>query len=170
MYNTRNAYGSTMCTTLAGLTGLSGAATTYSTAALTLQYSIGGKAYAKAQVSGGTTPVVDYADGLAYTPLTVGTACVFVWGFDKDGTIRVVQGQVVPFTDTTAASTATPFPVMPDGIAPFAYSVIQAAPANATTPYAGSGWLLGTSNHNVTGITITVTNVHTLPGDSPETA
>lgn len=163
-FNLEGASNGTSAYSLAGLTGLSGAATTFSTAALTLQFSIKGKAYAKAQVSGGTTPVVDYADALAFTAQGASTACTYVWGFDSAGTIRLVQGSIVAWTDTTASSTAVPFPIIPDGMCPFAYSVIK----NSST---GTAWTIGTSNWNQSQITVdTPVNVSRLPSAQPETA
>lgn len=164
-YNlTGAARGGNQCSTLAGLTGLSGAATTYSTAALTIQYSVGGKAYAKAQVSGGATPTTDAADSLAFDPITANKACVFVWALNAAGTVQVFQGGVVSFTDTTAGSTSCPFPILPDTSTAFAYCVVQGIST------VSGNWLLGTSNHNATGITITVTNVWRLPVPNPVTA
>ena len=52
----------TMVMAAAGLTGLSGAATTFSTG-VTIPFSLMGKAYSKAAVAGGATPVVDIVTG-----------------------------------------------------------------------------------------------------------
>jgi len=162
--NINDAKNVTQATSLAGLTGLSGAATTYSTAALTLQYAIKGLAYAKAQVSGGATPTTDAVTAAAFVALAASQACVFVFCFDSAGAIKVAQGKPQAWTDTSARSVATPFPVLPDTLCPFAYAVIQ----NGST---GSAWTFGTSNWNATGVgTITPVNVQMLPSAPPETA
>lgn len=163
--NINDAKNVTQATSLAGLTGLSGAATTYSTAALTLQYAIKGLAYAKAQVSGGATPTTDIVTGAAFVPLLASQVCVFVFCFDAAGSVlRVAQGKVFSWLDTSARSVATPFPVLPDTLCPFAYAVVK----NGTT---GSSWVFGTGNWNATGIVIdTPVNVQMLPSAPPETA
>ena len=162
--NLNGAVDGTQTFSLAGLTGLSGAVTTFSTAALTLQYSIKGKSYAKAQVSGGTTPVVDFVTGVAFKAQAISTACTYVWGFDAAGTIRLIQGVIVPWTDTSANSTAVPLPQFPDTFCPFAYSVIK----NGTT---GSAFTIGTSQWSQTGITVdTPVNISRYPAAQPETA
>jgi hypothetical protein len=148
----------------AGLTGLSGAATTYSTGATSIQYSVNGKMpTAKAQVSGGASPTTDANSGVAFPAMAINKAAVFVWGLNAAGTVLVAQGPVVAWTDTTASSTVCPFPSIPDTMTPFAYHTIQNGAA-------GSAWTFGASNWNATGITLpVVTNVSELPPTPPLT-
>ena len=74
------ATGGNLCFVSAGLTGLSGAATTFSTGATTLQYTNQGKLLTKAQVSGGATPTTDGVTGTIMT-LVANQA-------DDDGPVR----------------------------------------------------------------------------------
>lgn len=175
----------------AGLTGLSGAATTVSTSAgggaTSLIFMNQGKAYQKANLAGAATPINDAASasavvgtaasGSAFRPLVAqqapaglstvyaGSACVFVFGFDPSGNLRVAQGQVVNYTDTSANSTVCPFPQLPDWFTPFAYAVIKLVSATAAT------WTFGTSNWNATGVTVdTPVDVCVLPAVPPVTA
>lgn len=145
-----------------GLTGLSGGASTYSTGATSRDYSLLGKAYTKAQVSGGATPTTDVNTGAVFLPVKTGKSCLFVWGFDSSGNPKVAQGKIVSTTDVTNGAAALEFPEIPDTMCPFAYHSI--AHANATD------FQFGTSNWNATGVTVgTVVNVVML-GASPLTA
>lgn len=148
-------------TTKAGLTGLSGAATTYSTGAAILS-AINGKAYSKATVTGGTTPTTDGITGAAFVGLTAGYGSVFVWGVNSAGTVSVCQGSVEKLDVLGAFATAAPtFPPIPDTVAPFGYSVIKAGSTTSGT------WTFGSSNWNATGITISAQDVLELP-DRPQ--
>lgn len=135
----------------AALTGLSGAATTYSTSLF--GFAINGDNYAKAAVAGGTTPTTDGASGSAMT-LTANQAAAFVWAVDSSGTVKVYKGPTVTWTDTTASSTACQLPVLPGNVAPFAAHTVQAGSTTSGT------WTFGSSNWNATGISaITVRNL-----------
>jgi hypothetical protein len=170
----------------AGITGLSGAATTVSTGK-SVDYLVQGKAYTKTALSGAATPTNDASSPLAvagtaasgaafrplvaqqapagYTTVYTGSACVFVFGFDAAGNLRVAQGPVANYTDTSANSTVLQFPQLPDWMTPFAYSVIKLTSATAAT------WTFGAGNWNATGITIdTPVNVGVLPATPPVTA
>jgi len=94
-YNINNAiFGGNVALSSAGLTGLSGAATTYSTGATAVTYAIGGKLYSKAQVSGGTTPTTDVVTGATFKALGKNQGCVFVWTLDASGNYGVAQGPI----------------------------------------------------------------------------
>lgn len=162
-YNLTNAaQGGNGCYVTAGLTGLSGAASTYSTSATTLQFSVNGKMFTKAQVSGGASPTTDANTAAAMT-LVANQAAVFVWGLNAAGTVIVAKGPTVAWTDTTAGSTVLPFPPLPDTFTPIAYHNVQAGAATVGT------WTFGSSNWNATGITLpVVVNVCDLP-PSPAT-
>lgn len=135
----------------AALTGLSGAATTYSTSAF--GFANRGKVYAKAAVAGGTTPTTDGNTGSAMT-LTASQAAVFVWAIDTSGTVKVFKGPTVSWTDSTASSTACHFPPLPGDVTPFAYHTVQAGSTTSGT------WTFGSSNWNATGISaVTVVNI-----------
>ena len=130
----------------AGLTGLSGAATTFSTNALT--FAIGAKVPAAKTFTTAATPTTDASTGVAFKPLVANQVCVFLFGVDAGGNAKVAQGQAVPWTDTSANSTAVPFPSLPDTVAPFGYAVIK---AGSTT---SGNWTFGSSNWNATGIVV----------------
>lgn len=188
------AVGGNLCLGKAGLTGLSGGATTFTIAAAGgatgLIYTIGGKyAPLKANAAGIATPVNDAgsalalnataASGAAFRPLTTqqaiassgltmvqaGSACVFVFGLDAAGNVRVAQGKVVPYVDTSALSTICPLPVLPDWMTPFAYAVVKYTSATAQS------WTFGAGLWNVAGITIdTPVDVMDVPAVDPITA
>lgn len=135
----------------AALTGLSGAATTYSTSAF--GFALNGEHYAKAAVTGGTTPTTDSNTSAAMT-LTANQAAAFVWAIDSGGTIRVYKGPTVSWTDTSANSTVCPLPAIPGTVTPFAAHTVQAGSTTVGT------WTFGSSNWNATGISaITVRNL-----------
>jgi hypothetical protein len=177
-YNINSALqGGNVTLSKAGLTGLSGAATTYSTGATAITYAVQGKMpTAKAQVSGGTTPTTDIVTGLTFSVLKANQGCAFVWCLDASGNIRVAQGPVpvqpgtvgtVTNVDDSGNFTAAPqFPQIPDTLTPFAYAIVR-----TTSSYVGTtGFRFGTDNWNTTGVaTIAVQDVFTLPA-SPQTA
>lgn len=135
----------------AALTGLSGAATTYSSSVF--NFALNGDAFTKAVVSGGTTPTTDGNTGAAMT-LVANQARAFVWAVESGGTVRVYAGPVVSWTDTTANSTVCPLPAIPGTVAPFAAHTVQAGSTTSGT------WTFGSSNWNATGIaSITVRNL-----------
>lgn len=138
----------------AALTGLSGAATTYSTSVF--GYALNGDHFAKAAVAGGATPTTDGAAGAAMT-LQANQAAAFVWAVNAAGTVSVYKGPTVSWTDTSAGSTACPLPVVPGNVTPFAAHTVQAGATTVGT------WTFGTSNWNATGIAaITVRNLSQL--------
>lgn len=135
----------------AALTGLSGAATTYSTSLF--GFALNGDCYAKAAVAGGATPTTDGNTSAAIT-LTANKARAIVWAINAAGTISVYAGPIVDWTDTTANSTACPLPAIPGNVAPFAAHTVQAGSTTSGT------WTFGSSNWNATGISaITVRNL-----------
>jgi hypothetical protein len=164
MANSAAFYGQNFNTVKAGLTGISGAATTYSTGATALSFAVNGKAVAKSQVSGGASPTTGAVSGAAIT-LTAGKARAVVWGFDASGTIKVVEGPIVDLDSANAFIDAQPpqFGAVPDTICPFAYTLHKAGSTTVGT------WTFGSSNWNATGMVHTVVDILTLP-DRPQTA
>lgn len=136
----------------AGLTGISGAATTMTTAAALL-YAIGGKAYSRGAIAGGATPTVDAVTGLPITiPTNKGTNVL--WCVDAAGNVRLVQGSTEDF-DGTGFKTAPPqFASLPDTLTPFAYSV------HTNT---GAPFTIGVSLWNQAGAAHAVQDVLTVP-------
>lgn len=148
--------GGNYVTTKAGLTGLSGAATTFTTAVL-LVFAILGKAFSKAAVAGGASPTVDGVTGLPIT-LVANKGTVVMWCVDAAGNIKAVQGTTEPLdVSGNFINSAPQFPVLPDTLAPFAYSVHKAGATAVGT------WTFGVSNWNATGMTHTAVDILSLP-------
>lgn len=146
----------------AGLTGISGAATTYSTSATTLQYSVQGKAATKAQASGAATPTTDFVTGLAIT-LTDLKARAVVWCLDVAGTVRLVAGDLVSLDSGGNYIAQPPFPAtIPDTLTPIAYVVHKASGLAGT-------FTVGSSNWNTAGMTHSVQDVLVLPSRPQQT-
>lgn len=144
----------TMCTMKAALAA--GTTTTYSTTGVTL-FCIGGKAYSKAAVTNGATPTTDATTAAAFVAVGANYGSVFVFGYDKDGTIKVSQGSVVALDASGAFILAPQFPAIPDTVCPFGYLVIKAGST-------ASNWTFGSSNlSGATGITYTFVDVMTMP-------
>lgn len=169
----------------ANITGLSGAASTYTIQNVT--FSNQGKIYFKATAAGAATPTTNAssisatqanaASGAAFvaqvaqqalagsTVALAGSACAYVFGLDPAGNVRVSQGPIVNYTDTSANSTRCPLPSLPDWMTPVAYAVIKLVSATPAT------WLFGTGLWNAAGVTIdTPVDVAALPANDPLTA
>lgn len=162
-------FGGNITLSKAGLTGISGGATTYSTGATAITYAVGGTIPAtKGQVSGGTTPTTDVITGKAFKPILANQGCVFVWTLDASGNVGVAQGSLPVSPTTTGTQTNVDdsgnytllpqFPQLSDLLTPFAYTVVR-----ASSSYAGTGFLFGSANWNTTGITCSTNDVFTLP-------
>jgi len=154
--------GANFCAVKAGLTGLSGAATTFSTGATAVQYAVGGKAFTKATVTGGATPTTDAVTGTAIT-LTANQGRAVVWCLDSAGAVKAVAGPVVNLDSAGNFLLAPEFPAIPDTLTPFAYTLHKAGSTLSGT------WTFGTSNWNTTGMTHTVVDVLVLP-NRPQTS
>jgi hypothetical protein len=146
-----------------GLTGISGAATTYSTSATTLPFAINSKALSKAQVSGGTTPTTGAVSASAIT-LTANQGRVVVWGMNAAGTVQVIEGSVYTLDSAGSFIVAPQFPAMPDTFCPCAYHVLQAGSTLSGT------FTFGSSNWNTTGMTHTVVDLAGGMPDRPQTS
>ena len=154
----------------AGLTGISGSATTYSTGATAIQFCINNKfATAKSQVSGGTTPVVGAISAAAIT-LTASHARVIVWCLNIDGTVSCHEGPIVSLdgiagSDDYQDGRLPAFPAIDyRTYAPFAYHLMKAKTTTVGT------FTFGTDNWNTTGMDHTVVNVPGLLPDRPQSA
>lgn len=141
--------------TKAGLTGLSGAATTFTTANAQV-IAINSKAIAKAAVAGGATPTVDGVTGNAITltaTATQGKGTVVFWCLDASGNVKAVQGSTELMDAGGNFLFAAPqFPTLPDTLCPFAYSVHKAVAGSAAFTF-------GVSNWNLAGLTHTVSDL-----------
>lgn len=152
----------TICLAKAGLTGLSGAATTFTTGAAVL-YALLGKAFSKAAVAGGATPVTDAITGKAITILA-GFGTVVLWCLDAAGNVKLVQGSVEKLdADSNGFAAAPPqFPLLDDTLCPFAYSVHRVAAGGAAFTIGVSQWAQASSFH-------AAQDIITVPG-RPQTA
>jgi hypothetical protein len=140
----------------AGLTGISGAAKTYSTGAAGVTQCFQGKAVAKAQDSGVTMPTTDAVTGLAFPALAANQGTVIVFAYDSSGNIKVAQGSIESLDSGGNFARAPQFPVLGDTLCAFAYVVIK---DGAT----GGAFTVGGSNWNTTGLTYSVQDVYFLP-------
>jgi hypothetical protein len=144
----------------AGLTGLSGAATTFTTA-VALVFALAGKAFSKAAVAGGATPTTDAYTGKTIT-IQPGKGSVVLWCFDATGAVKLVQGSSENIDDAGNFLQAPPQMYAPgDDLVPFAYSIhknLSNGGANVTP------FNVGTSLWNTANSVHTVQDIITLPG------
>lgn len=153
----KNLFGTSLCLAKAGLTGLSGAATTFTTA-VAITYAILGKAFSKAAVAGGVTPVIDSLTGTTIS-LVANQGVVVVWALDAAGNVVALEGSTEALDQSGNFLNAYPaFPHVPDQYTAFAYSVHKAGATTVGT------WTFGVSNWNATGLTHTAQDVIVLPG------
>jgi hypothetical protein len=144
----------------AGLTGISGAATTHSSSAGV--FSLRGKAITHAADSGVATPTTDTNTGAAIT-LSANQARVVVFGLTAADAVGIVAGEVVSLDAAGSFLDAPEFPSVPDTLCPFGYVIAKGGATLAAT------FTVGTSNWNTTGMTYVVTDTFGLP-DRPQTA
>ena len=153
--------GTTMALGNFTLTGITGAATTHSSAAM--PYAIRGKAFTHAADAGVATPTVDAVTGAPIT-LTANQARLVLWCLDAADANRCIAGPVVPLDSSgNFIGDAPAFPNVPDTLCPVAYTIHRAGSTTVGT------WTFGVSNWNATGLTHTVVNIATLP-DRPQTS
>lgn len=138
------------CYNAAGLGGMTGGATTYTTTALGddtgLLYTIGGKFYYSADDTATEVPDLDITTGVAFEALDTGEGCLFVFCLDSSQVMKVAQGPVVKTADVTNKSAVYEFPSIPDTVTPIGYNTIS---------YVGSStWTFGTSNWNASTTTL----------------
>lgn len=166
----------TMCMTKAALAA--GTTTTFSTTGTTT-YAIKGKMYTKTALTNQASPTTDFATGMPFLPipipntapnLALGYGCIYAIGFDKAGTLRAVQGTIVPLDISGNFINAPQFGGFgPAGsgstdndFCPIGYQVVQLGATAVAT------WTFGTNNNSsVTGVTYTIQDVATLT-DRPQ--
>lgn len=147
--------GGNFVTTKAGLTGLSGAVATFTTAAAVI-FSIVGKAFSKAAVAGGAAPTVDGVTGLPMT-LVANFGTVVLWCLDAAGNVKCVKGSTEALDASGNFGCAPQFPILPDTLTPFAYSVHKAGATTVGT------WTFGVSLWNATGMSHAAQDILALP-------
>lgn len=145
----------TLTTSYAGLGA--GTTTTYTTANA-VNYAIKGIAYTKAAATNAATPTTDATTGAAFVAVTANQGCVFVFGYDASGNIKVSQGGIQALDVDGNFYIAPQFPAIPDTVAPFGYLVFK---GGATL---SGSWTFGSSNlSSVTGATYSFKNLMTMP-------
>lgn len=144
----------------AGLTGLSGAATTYSIGTA-IVFALAGKALSKATAAGAATPTTDFVTG---NPITVvaGKGTAVLWCLDAAGTVRAVQGSTELLDAANNFQFAAPqFPSVPDTLVPFAYSIHKGG--NVPGALLAGTWTFGVSNWNTANTFHTVNDLIAIP-------
>lgn len=136
------------------LTGLTGAATTHSSAAMA--YAIRGRCFSHTADSGVATPATDAVTGTAIT-LVAGQGRAVLWCLDAADANRCVAGPVISLDAAGAFTDAPTLPQVPDTLCPVAITLHRAGSTTVGT------WTFGVSNWNATGLTHTVFNISTLP-------
>lgn len=146
------------------LTGISGAATTFS--ASVIAYALNGKAYTTTIQTTAAFPTVDIQTGVAWAGLQkANTGTVLLVGVQAGATVYVAaQGSVESLDAAGNFLNAPKFPSVPDNFCPVAYIIVK---AGAT--FVAATFLPGTTVWNTTGMTYAVQNVAALP-DRPQVA
>ena len=152
----------TMC--LSKVTLAAGTTTTLSNTGA-IVYAIRGKAYSASALNNTATPTVDFATGNAFLPIPIpatapnlaaGYGSIFMAGLDHAGTLRVIQGTVVPLDSSGNFINAPQFGALgPAGsgstdqdFCPIGYIVVKLGATAVAT------WTFGTNNlSGVTGVT-----------------
>ena len=141
----QNASAGNLCLGNYTLSGLTGAATTFTSVAV--PFAIRGQAFTRAVNTGAATPTTDAVTAAAIT-LVANQARVLCWGANAAGTNQIIAGPVKAWTDTTALSTELQLPSLPDTFCLFATVVVKAGATTVGT------WTVGSSNWNATGIVV----------------
>lgn len=144
-----------------------GSTSTYTTTANTVATINGIFATALAAASNTATPTTDVNTGAAFVAVAAEYGCVFVFGVNAAGAIKVAQGsreQLYGGVTTTPGSFEKPpqFPTLPDDFVAIGYVVVKLGPS-------ASSWTFGSSSWTASGVTTSFKNVSCLP-DRPQIA
>lgn len=148
----------------AGDAGIVAGTTTTMTAGAAVNFCINGKAYVQPTTTNVQPATTDANTGvaLAGVPAGYGTVIVFGYGSAQSTTIKMVQGEIVPLMENTAAYTpgafiALPeFPRIPEDFCPVGYATVKVA----TDYTAGTSYVFGTSNTTATGAMNSAATAH----------
>lgn len=151
--------GQTFCTAKAALAV---GTTTTLTIGTTTPYCIRGKAYSKAAVSNTASPTTDAATGSAFSAVPVGYGCAFLLGVNAAGTVKAVQGTIVPLDVSGNFINASNFGGMPEDFCPMGYVTVKVGST-------GAAWTFGVSNFSgpPTGVTFAFQDCMSIP-DRPQ--
>ncbi len=152
----------TKCFVDAALTGISGAATTYSTSATALSFCVNSIMATKAQASGAATPTTGAISAAAIT-LTASKARFVVWAINVSGTVSCHEGPVVDLDTEDDSFIDGRLPAYP-AIDYKTYCVISTQLIKAASTTVGT-WTFGTDNWNATGLSH---NIIDHPGILPD--
>lgn len=151
MANEANAI--TMC--LGKVTLAAGTTTTLSNTGTTT-YAVKSKPYTKAAMANAASPTTDVNSGAAFNALAASQACLFLVGLDKDGNVKVAQGNIVDLNSDNSLRDLPNVPGLPPTVCPIGYVLAK----NGST---GSSWTFGSSNWTATGMTAVFGDLVGLP-------
>ncbi len=152
--------------TKAGLTGISGAVTTFSTGAAGVLCCFGGKFVQVTQASGVAMPTSDavqkvlgVAVNFSAIPIAVNQGATLVFAYTAAGAIQVAISNIVNLDPLgNFIGWAPQEPTLPDTICPFSYVVVKNG-ATGTGPFT-----VGTSPWNQTGMSYSVQDIAYVTG------
>jgi hypothetical protein len=151
--------GGTFCTSVPVLAAAGGDTVVDTTNAI--DFCLRGRSYTCAALTSCATPVADINTGEAFVTLGTDEACIFILCMDStaiEAGLKVAQGPIVAVDpDTDARLADPPYPVIPDGVCPFGFIIMQ------STGALSGGWLFGTSNWNKAGTTMLVGDLMVMP-------
>lgn len=144
-----------------------GTTSTYTTTATTVASINGFFATTLAAQTNTATPTTDVNTGAAFVAVQPEYGCVFVFGTNAAGAIKVAQGsreQLFGGVTTTPGSFEKPpqFPTLPDDFVAIGYCVVKTGPSAVA-------WTFGSGAWAASGVVTTFKNVSCLP-DRPQVA
>lgn len=141
--------------------GLAAGTTTTLTSANAIDYSIDGKAFAKAISSNEATPTLDAVTGVAFLPVPTSKGSIFTINRDAAGALKVVQGSIEALDAQNQFINAPKYGPLGAGLCPYGYILVKVGST-------GSPWTFGVSNlaGPPTGVVFTFVDCFTLPARS----
>jgi hypothetical protein len=142
-----------------------GTTTTYTTDVATAGFINGKWVTALAQQTNTATPTTDATTGAAFiaqpgggdSGRTVGTVCMYVFGTNAAGAIKVSQGGIKDLASIADDVLVNPPPPsLPDDFMPFAYCIL-------TVGNTGTAWTFGASNWTATDVTDVYVSIALMP-------
>jgi hypothetical protein len=138
-----------------------GTTSTYSTTATTAHAINGIFGTTLAAQTNTASPTTDINTGAAFVAQAANQACVYLWGVNAAGAIKVAQGSIVAtevgVTTTAGAFIQAPqFPATPEDFCAIGYCTVWTSPTGSAFTFGSTAWA-------ASGITTTFKNVSTLP-------
>lgn len=120
-------------------------------------YGLNGRLISRVAQTNFLPPLNDINTGQAFRPVGPSRGCVFVYGSDLGGGLRVMQSAITPLDAGNQFVEVPDFPPIPGDVCPFAYMILRAG-ANAAP------WIHSVHNQSgVAGVTYDRVNIVTLP-------